>query len=442
MPFPFGRPVLVLAAVAVASGVAVVLRPARPAARLTVWSFTPADAAADRDADRTARVDLIAAAAIDVRLSSMFMAGGNAIADAARPDVVELEVNGVGKLLCGPAADIGFCPLDDDLRRGGWASRIPSSLLAPYSRDGHPYGVPVAVHPVALVYRSDRIDLSRADTWPAVQAECLRYQHSHAERWAMALPAAAPDVLLVLLQQRHVTLVDVDGTAHLTDPAVADTVCWYAAAAAGTDRIGTDPNPAPGGLAADLSAGTVVAAVVADWMVADLKRAAPELAGTLTLRPLPRFDPADARTATWGGTMAAIPRFCPDPDHAWAWVESAYFSPAAIARRWQRTGSIPPLPDAWADPMFHRPDPFFTDRQRAGELFVTLAGELPPRSVTPYTTTAQNLLAYGMDRAVAHVRGGRPNLRPAVDRWLADRQAQLRRLVAFDRVTGRSSAGS
>ena len=340
MTFPYGRPVLAIAVVAVVAGVALLTRPARPPAALTVWSFTAADATADRAAAGPGvRVDLIAAAAVDVRLSSLFMADPAPSAAAGRPDVVELEIGSVGKFLRGPADEVGFRPVPKPLP-------IPPSLLAPYTLDGRTFGVPVAVHPVVLVYRRDLLDLSAARTWPDVVRLGRR----------LALPAASPDVLLVMLQQRHVSLVTANGVPHLADPAVVDTVCWYARAAA---AIGSDPNPAPGGLAADLADGTVVAAVAADWMVADIQRAAPSLAGKLAVRPLPRFDPADARTASWGGTMAAVPRFCPRPDQAWAWIEHAYLSPAAVARRWRMIGAIPPLPAAWAGPMFHQPDPFF-----------------------------------------------------------------------------------
>ena len=436
--FPFGRPVLALAVVAAVTGVALLLRPPRPTAALTVWTFTPDDAAADRAAaGPRVDVDLVAAAAIDVRLSSLFMADLTpAAAAAGRPDVVELDIGSAGKFLRGAPADVGFRPLGGHLRRGGWLDRLSPSALVPYSVAGVPFGVPLDLHPTVLVYRRDLIDPSSADTWPQLQALCLRSQRS--PNWAVALPSASSDVLLVMLQQRHVTLVDAAGVPHLTDPRVAETVCWYARAAAGPNRIGTDVNPAPGGVAADLAAGRVAAVVAADWAVADIARAAPDLAGRLAVRPLPRFDPADARTAGWGGTMVGIPRFCPDPDRAWQLVERAYLSPAAAVARYRATGVLPPQPAVWADPAFHQPDPAFAG-QRVTEVYMALAAELPPRVTTPYTTTAGLMLAWVLDRAVSHVRhgGGGGGLEPAVRGWLADRQAQLQRLVDFDRRTGR-----
>ena len=445
MAFPFGKPVLALALVAIATGVSITLRRARPAADLTVWTFTAADAAADRAAaaafthstGRSVRVEWVAAPALDVRLSSLFMAGTDPAVDPSRPDIVELEVESVGKFLHGSPGDVGLLPLDGYLRRGGWTDKILPARLAPYSLGGHAFGLPLDLHPVTLVYRRDLIDLSIAHAWPAVQAECLRCQRSHKSRFSIGFSGTSPDVLLAMLQQRHVDLVDAGGAPHLTDPAVVDTVCWYARAVAGPDRIAADLNPAPGGAGADLANGGVAALVLADWAVADLERSAPTLTGRLAMVPLPRFAPSDAPTASWGGTMAAIPRFCPDPDRAWHLIEQTYLTPTAIATRWHITGVLPPLPSAWADPMFHQPDPFFGG-QRITELYMLLSTDLPPRPMTPYTTTAQNLLAWVLSRAVSHVRSGNGDLEPACRRWLADRQAQLERLIDFDRQTGRT----
>jgi ABC-type glycerol-3-phosphate transport system substrate-binding protein len=412
--------------VAAASGLAVLLRPARPAAdRFTIAT------------GHSVRVDLVAAAAIDVRLSSLLMADLSPTPNAGRPDVVELEASSVGKFLRGSPDDVGFLPLDDDLRRSGWLGRIVPARLSACSLGGHVFGVPLDLHPVTLVYRRDLIDLSAADTWAKLQAIGLRYQRSHGgHAFAMGLSATSPDTLLVMLQQRHVELVDADGTPHLTDPAVVETLCWYARAAGGANQIGTDVNPAPGGAAADLAAGDVVALVLADWGVADLERFAPSLAGRLAMVPLPRFDPGDARTASWGGTMAGIPRFCPDPARAWQLVEATYLTSAVD--RFRATGVLPPVPAAWGDPAFHQTDPFFAG-QRVTELYIGLAAELPPRHASAYTNTAQNMLAFVLDRAVSRARAGGTDLEPAVRAWLADRQAQLQRQIDFDRRTGRSN---
>ncbi len=239
----------------------------------------------------------------------------------------------------------------------------------------------------------------------------------------MGLSGTSPDVLLAMLQQRHVELVDADGTPHLTDPAVVDTVCWYARAAAGPDRIGTDTNPAPGGAAADLAPGDVAALVLADWAVADLERSAPSLAGQLAMVPLPRFGPADARTASWGGTMAGIPRFCPRPRPGVA------ADRVGLPDRPRRAGTARPASSRRCRPPGPtRPSTGPTRSSPGSRSPSCTSGWRPscrPRHVTPYTTTAQNLLAFVLNRAVSRVRSGAADdlEPPSADGWPTGRRS-------------------
>ena len=103
---------------------------------------------------------------------------------------------------------------------------------------------------------------------------------------------------------------------------------------------------------------------------------------------LPRFDPGDAPTGTWDGTMAGIPKASRHPDEAWAMIEWFYLSDAGIEARYRETNIIPPLRDAWDNPIFHQPDPLYGG-QKTGERFIELADQVPPK----YTTWATPLAA-------------------------------------------------
>src|SRR5204863_8700150 len=115
------------------------------------------------------------------------------------------------------------------------------------------------------------------------------------------------------------------------------------------------------------------------------------LSGKVAMMPLPRFDPSDARTASWGGTMLGITRACPNPDLAWRLLEMLYLDHEAIEVRRHYSAILPPIRKYWADPVYHHPDPYFGG-QKVMELYVELADELPPRYVTPFTLIAQGLL--------------------------------------------------
>ena len=454
MTFPLGRCVAVLAVLAVASGAWQLLAPAAPRADLTVWCFAEADARTFRDAPaagepsmidlyrrRTGRsvgVELVNARALDARLLSLFATGA---AGGVVPDVVEVEIGSVGKYFRGPPASVGFLPLNDFLKADGLDEKILQSRFAPWTKGGVIYGVPHDVHPVAIAYRRDLfeaagVDLASARTWPEFGAQCLAFQQYWASRGAprraMELSTAASDHLTLMLLQRGVNLIDAGGACHLDDPVVAETVGFYARLVAGPSAVGGEPGAGGTAWAGDLARGDFAAAFCPDWRVADLKAGAPGLAGKLALMPLPRFGPSDAPTATWGGTMFGIPRSAADPAASWALLKFLLFSPEGLAARRRTSDVLPPLRSAWADPAYHRHDPYFAG-QKAEALFVELADKIPPRVQSPFTGVASAELTAVLLAAEAAVRAGADE--GALDSLIASRlkqaQADVERRIAF-----------
>src|SRR5581483_2058886 len=109
---------------------------------------------------------------------------------------------------------------------------------------------------------------------------------------------------------------------YLNDPRVAQTMRIYADMVAGPDPAGTDFNPSPGLRYRDLANGDICAMITPDWEVSYVKRYASDIPGKLAMMALPKFDPTDAPTASWGGTMIGIPRDCRDPEASWKLIES------------------------------------------------------------------------------------------------------------------------
>jgi arabinosaccharide transport system substrate-binding protein len=389
------------------------------------------------------RIDLIAPAALDVRLLSQFMfAGDRRSASESSPDLVEVEIGSIGKYFRPPVGEVGFLPLNKYLDQTGWRARIVSSRFAPWTKDGRIFGVPNDLHPCTLTYRKDLfdaagVDLAAATTWQQLKESGLRYQKYWAargqRRWAIGLSATAPDQLLVMLRQQHVQLVDDQLAVHLTDDRVLKTLCWYARAVAGDSQIGINVSPTPGQSARDLASGETGAIMTPDWMLADVKQFAPDVAGKLRMMPLPKFNADDARTASWGGTMIGITRGCPNPDAAWDLIETLYLDAAALKARQATTGILPPIREYWADPLYHAPEPFYGG-QKIDELFITLADELPPTTMTAYTISAQTYLSIVLNRAVANVRhSGGAGLEGDCREWLSGAQEDVERMIRFDR---------
>ena len=150
------------------------------------------------------------------------------------------------------------------------------------------------------------------------------------------------------------------------------------------------------------------------------------------MMPLPRFDPDDAPTATWGGTMAGIPRRCKDPRAAWDLLTFLYSSHQGVEARWRQTMILPPVIDLWDEPIFHQPDPYFSG-QKVGELYIDLAKQMPRRYVTPFTAIATAQLSTVLNRVVDQINDGvdPDSLRPHVQRWLEAEAIDLQRRIDF-----------
>lgn len=453
MSFHLGKPILVLLLVAVVSGVAMMADGTAPRADLKVWTFalpharTYRDAAAGepslaerfrRRSGRSVAVDLIGHRAMDIRLLSLFM---NDTAGHEVPDLVEIEIATIGKFFRPPVGQIGFLPLNERLEREGLLERVVGSRFAPWTKDGQIFGLPHDVHPVTLTYRDDLyreagIDLSRARTWAELHEMGLAFVRYWREkgvpnRWAIELPAASADYLTVLLLQRGVNVLDDRNRIRLADPLVADTIAAYVPMIAGGRRIAGQATPGGTLWTQDVARGDLCAAITPDWRVSDLKAYAPQLAGKLRMMPLPRFEPSDAPTSTWGGTMIAIPRRAADPDAAWELAKFLYLSAEGLRARQRETMILPPVKAHWSDGRYHQPDPFFGG-QRADELFIELAGQIPPRYVTPFTALGTQSLARVLNEAVDYVQAnGEPGLRQAVQGWLDEEAEDLRRRVEF-----------
>ncbi len=446
MTFPLGKPILVMILVAIASGAVVATRRPAPPADLRVWVFADSHARAyrgnsptgspgslvDRYRQRTgqsARVELIASRALDTRLVSLFTATS---APRDLPDLVEIEIGSVGKFFRPPVDAVGFLPLDRYLEQSGLKHRIVATRFAPWTKDGVIFGVPHDVHPVTITYRKDLfdaagIDLAAATTWPAFQQAALRLPGTH----RVELPTNSADVLIVMLLQRGVNLLDDRNEVHLTDPKVAHTLALYAQLVAGPSRIGRDSTPGAGLWTRDLVSGNLVAALTPDWRIGELREFAPELSGKLAMMPLPRFDPTDTPTSTWGGTMIGIPRKCPQPDRAWELLTFLYFSPEALAARRAYTNILSPMTDAWSTLEPH-PDAYFGG-QDVQALYAELAPHIPRRYVTPFDTLAGGQLTAVLRRAIEYVteRGNADGLEDACRAWLADSAAELRDWIDF-----------
>ena len=423
MNFHLGKPILVMILFALVAA-ALTGIPTKPKkADLTVWVF----AEQHRDVYNsilgrfheqtglTVDVQLVSALAMDLRLSSLFMTDPTS---PELPDLAEIEMAWVGKYLRPPVDQVGFLPLNNYLTKTGWADKIVQQRLAPWSKEGTHFGAPHDVHPVTIMYREDLfreagIDLEAAKTWPEFHEKCLafeKYWKAHGYTHRHAVQAGISDTALVqmILLQRHINIVDRYNQVHINDPKVAQTIAFYAQMVAGPKAVGGQSNGGQGGLSKDITDGNLCVFFTPDWLITYMKKYSPDVAGKMRMMPLPKFDPTDAPTSTWGGTMMGITKACRNPNAAWKLIEFLYFSDEGLEARRKISDILPPVISAWNSPRYHQPDPYFYDAndpkgQKSAELYIELARQVPERDQTPASTIAAVALSYVLNDAVSYV---------------------------------------
>lgn len=441
MQFHLGKPILVMVVVALVSAIVIARRPAQRDADLDVWVFADAHYKAfaplvkeyEREHGVTVNLNLVVTRAMNVRLASLFMTSPTS---PELPDLAELEISHIGRYFRAPVEDVGFIPLNDYLKKSGWYDKIVEQRYAVWSKQGFIFGVPHDIHPVVITYRDDLFkqagveDLSQCKTWRQFHEACLKFDAYWRPRvryrHAIELPEAAIDYVVVMLQQRGINLVDDRNRLYLADPKVADTLAFYAQMVVGPRKVSGQSTGGEGAFAKDVADGNLCAFITADWRVTHIKRFSPNLEGKMRAMPLPIFEPGDKRTATWGGTMIGITKGCENPDEAWKLIEKLYFSKEGLAARRKVSDVLPPVKHLWDDPAYHKPDPYFGG-QKADELFIELARDIPIRYVTPATGLAQTALNSVLAKATDYIRerGSSAGLEAAIMPWLVEAERDL-----------------
>jgi arabinosaccharide transport system substrate-binding protein len=445
MSFHLGKPILVMMIIALIAGVVVAVRPGQEKADLTVWVFADSHYKAYRplipqfEKQNHVKVNLnvLNARALGVRLTSLFMSDEP---NEEAPDLVEVEIGLMGRFLRPPTNYIGFLPLNDRLHDSGLDERIVPTRFAPWSKEGQIFGLPHDLHPCVMVYREDLfreagVDLTQAKTWPQYHEACLKFRdywvgRGFKTRHALELPESSSDYLQVMLLQRGINPIDSYGKVHLEDPRVASTLAFYAQLVVGKKKVTQQSSQGIGAFTRDLTEGSLCSFITPDWRVTYIKRYGAAVSGKMRMMPMPVFDPTDAPTSTWGGTMMGITRGCKNPDLAWKLMQFLYFSKAGMNERQLSTEILPPIKTMWNDPFYHKPDPYFGG-QKTSELFIALAPRIPPRYVSFASPAATLALNDALVRATNYVQTHENNLdekdlEAHCRIWLADAARDLR----------------
>jgi arabinosaccharide transport system substrate-binding protein len=329
--------------------------------------------------------------ALERRLLSAFMSG------TPVGELVEVERAVAARTFTGPLENIGFVDLTDRLRDEGLMDIINPPSFAPWISRGRIFGIPHDVHPILLVYRSDLtdaagIDMSKIETWEEFFTALRPLMadangDGRADRYLMNFWPSNGVLLEGLLLQAGGGFFDQNEKLVIDSEVNARVLATLATWCGGPARVALDvPDFNAAGNSLRLR-GTVVAALMPDWLAGRWRIDMPELAGKLRLMPLPAWERGGRRTTTYGGTMLGIPKAGEDFEAAWRFAKRLYLDPETHASFFRDTNIIPPVRTSWNHPIFSQPDPYFGG-QPVGRLYIEQAGNIPLRTSSPYNTFA------------------------------------------------------
>jgi arabinosaccharide transport system substrate-binding protein len=189
----------------------------------------------------------------------------------------------------------------------------------------------------------------------------------------------------------------------MDDPITLQTLLWFTPLVAGPDRIAANPGSFGQSFYRAVEEGYILTYVCPDWRAGGTRFNLPNLGGKLRLMPMPAFEPGGRRTSTWGGTMLGITRTADDPDLAWRYALHLYLDKETTAENFRETFILPPFKDLWDLPVFHEPVDYFGG-QKIGELYISLADDVPPQYGSPYLQLAKAKMGEVVAACTAYYR--------------------------------------
>lgn len=390
----------VIAVLALACSAAVLSSAGRTRADVTMWTFAPPHARMyepllkvwqPEPGQPSVEIEVLSLPALERRMLGAFLSG------VPVADLIEAERRTASRAFAGPLEAVGFLDLTDRLREDGLLDSINEASFSPWTSQGRIFGLPHDVHPVMLCYRADLveaagIDVSRIETWDDFAREMrplMADENADGEpdRYLIAFWTTFPDQLEALFLQAGDGFFDEDDRLRMATPTNARVLATLAGWIAGPDRIAADvPEFSAASNQLKLE-GRVVAAIMPDWLSNIWRQQMPGLSGKLKLMPLPAWEPGGRRTSVWGGTMLGIPRTAENPDELWALAKRLYLSPELSRTLYEEGDIITPVRANWDDPIYDRPDEFFSGQPK-GRMYIDLAGDVPRRTSSPFNTMA------------------------------------------------------
>ncbi|MFG1754112.1 ABC transporter substrate-binding protein [Streptosporangium sandarakinum] len=337
--------------------------------KITVWSWKPASdglAAVAEDFEQShpgIKVDVQAVGnpAIWDKITIGMAAGGKGLADVLHIGVDYLP--GYMDKFPGGLADLrklGADKYKDAFAKGLWPTVT--------GKDGGVYAMPWEVNPVGFFYRMDLfkkagIDPEKIQTWDdAIEAGKTLKEKTGAFLIGLNKSAAGStdmDFFQSLLQQQGAFYFNQQGEVTLSSPPAVQAMTLIkkmndAGIVADTSGENTAKQLISGGKLAVLP--------WAAWAVSYIPEMRPEQKGLWRVMQPPAVTAGGKRTAIVNSTHLSISGTSPHQAEAFAFVEYALTKPEVVTKAFKKGGVFPALTEAYSDPAFAVPQPYFGDQ--------------------------------------------------------------------------------
>lgn len=125
-----------------------------------------------------------------------------------------------------------------------------------------------------------------------------------------------------------------------------------------------------------LRKGYVATVLEAVWMGGTLREIAPETEGQWGIAKMPAWAPGGSRAAEGGGSFLGISRLSANKPAAWAFIAYMLGEAKTVNNMYRKMDIFPALKEAYNDPMYNEPQPFFAGQQTR-RFFVDMAEQSP-----------------------------------------------------------------
>ncbi|PYI57340.1 ABC transporter substrate-binding protein [Paenibacillus flagellatus] len=257
------------------------------------------------------------------------------------------------------------------------------------TRDGKYYAMPWDSGPVGLFYRRDVFERAGFPSDPDGVSELLATWDDYLRvgkiikektgAYMNALPLESgvgiTTMFEYMLSQEGTLYLDKANRVTINSPLALSALKKLIEMNDSGITLSAEPGTRPYNEA--LQKGYVATVLEAVWMGGTLQEVAPDSSGLWGVAKMPAWRPGGSRAAEAGGSYLGVSRLSTNKRAAWAFIDYMLGEAETVNNMFRRAYLFPALKEAYDDPMYDEPQPFFAG-QRTRRFFVRLAEEAKP----------------------------------------------------------------